>query len=141
MRPKLLPRAPKTSRLVACHYLGVTDDVATNVRPGLYYSRGRVHDIYPTLKLHALGWEFAGLHVGCFLTKLLQGVYLTFPVFLLAVILGLVQPVLDLSPNGEHAPPPATALPGIPSMPGDFVAPAADEHLRPDAARGAGELG
>lgn len=45
------------------------------------------------------------------------------------------------SPNGELAPPPAAPLPGIPAMPRDFVPPAADEHLRPDAARGAGELG
>lgn len=45
------------------------------------------------------------------------------------------------SPNGELAPPPAAPLPGVPAMPGDFVAPAGDEHLRPDAARGAGELG
>jgi len=45
------------------------------------------------------------------------------------------------SPNGELAPPPAAPLPGVPAMPGDFVPPAADEHLRPDAQRGAGELG
>jgi hypothetical protein len=44
------------------------------------------------------------------------------------------------SPNGELAPPPAAPLPGIPSMPHDFVPPTRDEHLRPDAARGAGEL-
>lgn len=44
------------------------------------------------------------------------------------------------SPNGETAPPPAAPLPGVPPMPGDFVPPAADEHLRPDAARGAGQL-
>lgn len=42
------------------------------------------------------------------------------------------------SPNGELAPPPAAPLPGVPAMPRDFVAPA-DE--RPDAARGAGQLG
>lgn len=45
------------------------------------------------------------------------------------------------SPNGELAPPPAAPLPGVPAMPGDFVPPAPDEHLRPDAQRGAGELG
>lgn len=45
------------------------------------------------------------------------------------------------SPNGELTPPPAAPLPGIPAMPRGFVAPAPDEHLRPDAARGAGELG
>lgn len=45
------------------------------------------------------------------------------------------------SPNGELTPPPAAPLPGIPPMPRDFVPPAADEHLRPDAQRGAGELG
>jgi hypothetical protein len=45
------------------------------------------------------------------------------------------------SPNGELAPPPAAPLPGIPAMPGDFEPPAADEHLLPDAQRGAGELG
>lgn len=45
------------------------------------------------------------------------------------------------SPNGELAPPPAAPLPGIPAMPRDFVPPAADEHLGPDAKRGAGELG
>lgn len=44
------------------------------------------------------------------------------------------------SPNGELAPPPAAPLPGVPPMPGDFVPPASDEHLRPDAQRGAGEL-
>jgi hypothetical protein len=44
------------------------------------------------------------------------------------------------SPNGELAPPPAAPLPGIPTMPGDFVPPAADEHLRPDAERGADQL-
>lgn len=45
------------------------------------------------------------------------------------------------SPNGEVVPPPASALPGVPAMPDHFVAPTADEHLRPDAARGAGALG
>jgi hypothetical protein len=45
------------------------------------------------------------------------------------------------SPNGELAPPPAAPLPGIPAMPTDFVPPTADEHLGPDAKRGAGELG
>lgn len=45
------------------------------------------------------------------------------------------------SPNGELAPPPKAPMPGVPPMPGDFEPPAADEHLRPDAQRGAGELG
>lgn len=45
------------------------------------------------------------------------------------------------SANGEVAPPPPAPMPVIPEMPGDFVPPAADEHLRPDAQRGAGELG
>jgi len=45
------------------------------------------------------------------------------------------------SPNGELTPPPADPMPGIPSMPLDFVPPTGDEHLQPDAARGAGELG
>lgn len=45
------------------------------------------------------------------------------------------------SANGELAPPPAMPLPGVPAMPGDFVPPAADEHLRPDAERGADQLG
>ena len=45
------------------------------------------------------------------------------------------------SPNGELTPPPAAALPGVPAMPLYFVPPAADEHLQPDAARGAGHLG
>jgi hypothetical protein len=45
------------------------------------------------------------------------------------------------SPNGELTPPPAAPMPGVPEMPRDFVPPAADEHLRPDAQRGAGELG
>jgi hypothetical protein len=45
------------------------------------------------------------------------------------------------SANGELAPPPAAPLPGIPAMPADFVPPTADEHLRPDAERGADELG
>ena len=44
------------------------------------------------------------------------------------------------SSNGELAPPPAAPLPGIPAMPHNFEPPAADEHLQPDAARGAGEL-
>jgi hypothetical protein len=44
------------------------------------------------------------------------------------------------SPNGELAPPPAAPLPGVPAMPGDFVPPAADDHLRPDAERGADQL-
>jgi hypothetical protein len=45
------------------------------------------------------------------------------------------------SPNGELAPPPAAPMPGVPAMPGDWVAPDPDEHLGPDAKRGAGELG
>lgn len=45
------------------------------------------------------------------------------------------------SANGELAPPPAAPLPRIPAMPRDFQPPAADEHLRPDAERGAGQLG
>ncbi|MCW2956203.1 MAG: hypothetical protein JWO69_1072 [Thermoleophilia bacterium] len=44
------------------------------------------------------------------------------------------------SPNGEVVPPPAAALPLVPAMPATFVAPAPDEHLAPDAQRGAGEL-
>jgi hypothetical protein len=32
-------------------------------------------------------------------------------------------------------------LPGVPAMPIDWVAPDVDEHLGPDAKRGAGELG
>ncbi|MEO6866478.1 MAG: hypothetical protein ABI200_00475 [Gaiellales bacterium] len=44
------------------------------------------------------------------------------------------------SANGELAPPPSAPLPGVPGMPTDFVPPAQDEHLRPDAERGAGEL-
>lgn len=44
------------------------------------------------------------------------------------------------SANGELAPPPAMPLPGVPAMPGDFVPPSADEHLRPDAERGADQL-
>lgn len=44
------------------------------------------------------------------------------------------------SSNGEIAPPPAAPLPGVPDMPEHFEAPAADEHLQPDAARGAHEL-
>ncbi len=45
------------------------------------------------------------------------------------------------SPNGELAPPPKAPMPGVPAMPHDFEPPAADEHLKPDAHRGAGELG
>jgi hypothetical protein len=45
------------------------------------------------------------------------------------------------SPNGELAPPPAAPMPGIPAMPHDFVPPTGDEHLRPDAERGADQLG
>jgi hypothetical protein len=45
------------------------------------------------------------------------------------------------SPNGELAPPPAAPMPGIPAMPHDFVPPSPDEHLQPDAARGADALG
>lgn len=45
------------------------------------------------------------------------------------------------SPNGELAPPPAAPLPGVPAMPNDWIAPDVDEHLGPDAKRGAGELG
>jgi hypothetical protein len=44
------------------------------------------------------------------------------------------------SPNGELAPPPAAPLPGVPAMPDHFEAPAADDHLQPDAARGAHQL-
>ncbi|MBC7459793.1 MAG: hypothetical protein H7287_00380 [Thermoleophilia bacterium] len=44
------------------------------------------------------------------------------------------------SANGELAPPPAAALPGVPAMPEHFEAPGPDDHLRPDAARGASQL-
>jgi hypothetical protein len=44
------------------------------------------------------------------------------------------------SANGELAPPPAAPLPGVPAMPEHFEAPGPDDHLQPDAARGAHEL-
>lgn len=44
------------------------------------------------------------------------------------------------SATGEIAPAPAAPMPTVPAMPAGFVAPTADEHLRCDAERGAGEI-